>query len=256
VRSADMEKPYHLVSSVPLRPDACLVNRKIVLYGTVIMNGEKCTATGRRESRRQDRRETIVIAASRHFLDHGYSGTTMSAIAATLGGSKGTLWSYFPSKEELFTAVIDHASTAFRAQLSEILDLSGDLPTALRCFSLKLLEKVTSPDAIALNRLVTAEAGRFPEAGRIFFDRAPWQTVVLLAEFLSGVMERGQLRRDNPVEAAQTFMHLCVSRLQQQCLLGLIPEVTAGQREREVERAVPLFLRAYAPDGAGGRLSG
>jgi len=203
---------------------------------------------GRRESRRQDRRETIIIAASRHFLDHGYSGTTMSAIAATLGGSKGTLWSYFPSKEELFTAVIDHASTAFRAQLSEILDPRGDLSTALRSFSLKLLEKATSPDAIALHRLVIAEAPRFPEAGRIFFDRAPWQTVMLLASFLSGFMDRGKLRRGDPTEAAQALISLSAYRLQQQLLMGIAAEITAEQREKEIERAVPLFLRAYAPD--------
>lgn len=213
------------------------------------MNGEKCTG-GRRESRRQDRRETIIIAASRHFLEHGYSGTTMSAIAATLGGSKGTLWSYFPSKEELFTAVIDRASADFRSRLSENLDPRGDLSTALRNFSLKLLEKVTSPDAIALNRLVMAEAGRFPEVGRIFHERAPRPTVRLLAHFLSGVMERGQLRRDDPDDAAQILMHMCTARLQQQLLMGLLTETTTAQREKEVDRAVGLFLRAYAPDRA------
>ena len=61
----------------------------------------------RREARRQSRREAILDVAAQSFLEHGYAGTTMSAIAATLGGSKGTLWSYFASKEVLFAAVID-----------------------------------------------------------------------------------------------------------------------------------------------------
>jgi len=212
------------------------------------MNGETCTNTGRRESRRQDRRDAIVAVAACHFLDHGYSGTSMSAIAAALGGSKGTLWSYFPSKEELFTAVIDHASTLFREQLSEILDPRGDLATILRNFGVRLLEKVTSPSAIALYRLVLAEAGRFPEIGQIFYERAPRLTAALLADFLRGAIERGQLRQEPPLEVAQAFMHLCVSRLQQQLLMGLALDLSKEDLQQEAARAVPLFLRAFAPD--------
>ncbi len=50
----------------------------------------------RREARRHSRRETILDVAAQWFLEHGYDGTTMSAIATALGGSKGTLWNYFP----------------------------------------------------------------------------------------------------------------------------------------------------------------
>lgn len=214
------------------------------------MKEESCTIPGRREIRRQDRREAIVTVATRYFLDHGYSGTSMSAIAAALGGSKGTLWNYFPSKEELFTAVIDHASMAFRTELSENLGQQGDFATALRIFGTKLLEKVTSPSAIALNRLVLAEAGRFPEMGRIFFERAPRLTIALLAEFLTGVMERGQLRREDPIEAAQMFVHMCLARLQQQLMMSVLSETTVEQREQEVDRALSIFLRAYAPEPA------
>ena len=214
------------------------------------MKEESCTTLGRREIRRQDRREAIVTVASGYFLDHGYSGTSMSAIASALGGSKGTLWSYFPSKEELFTAVIDRASMAFRAELSENLGQQGDLATTLHIFGTKLLEKVTSPGAIALNRLVLAEAGRFPEMGRIFFERAPRLTVALLAEFLTGAIERGQLRREDPVEAAQMFVHMCIARLQQQLMMGMLSGTTAEQREQEVGRVLPIFLRAYGPEPA------
>ena len=61
-------------------------------------------APGKREARKEERREAILAIAKRVFLDQGYSGASMSAISAELGGSKGTLWSYFPSKEELFAA--------------------------------------------------------------------------------------------------------------------------------------------------------
>lgn len=172
----------------------------------------------------------------------------MSAIAAKRGGSKGTLWNYFPSKEDLFTAVIDHATIAFRRQLSETLDPCGDINLTLRNFCRKLLTKVTSPDAIALGRLVIAEAGRFPEVGRIFHDRAPRLTVALLADFLSGAMERGQIRAGDPFDCAQFLTQLCMGRSQQQLWLRLIDSIGPERIDAEVERTLDLFMRAYAPD--------
>jgi hypothetical protein len=72
-----------------------LVNQKSVLYGTD-MQIPSLTCPSRREARRLSRREAILEVAERSFLEQGYAATTMSAIAAELGGSKGTLWSYLP----------------------------------------------------------------------------------------------------------------------------------------------------------------
>lgn len=207
--------------------------------------------TSRRETRRQDRREAILAVARHHFLEHGYSATTMSAIAATLGGSKGTLWAYFPSKEELFTAVVDQATTTFREQLSETLNPHGEIVPALRGFGRRLVERIISPEAIGLHRLIVAEAGRFPELGRIFYERAPRLTVALLADFLAGAMERGQLRADSPTDAAFFLMQMCMARSQQKLLLGLIDQVDNSEITQEVERALTLFMCVYAPDATG-----
>ncbi|BAK66538.1 putative TetR family transcriptional regulator [Sphingobium sp. SYK-6] len=82
--------------------------------------------SGRREARRLDRRDMILSVAQAYFLAHGYAGTTMSGIAAEVGGSKGTLWNHFPSKEELFTAVLLRATRAHRDHLAQILDPCGE----------------------------------------------------------------------------------------------------------------------------------
>lgn len=201
----------------------------------------------RRAEQKQDRREAILTVASRSFLEHGYAGTTMSGVAATLGGSKGTLWNYFPSKEELFSAVIDHETAAFRARLSTILDPCGDLRETLLRFCTRLLERMTSPKAIALYRLVIAEAGRFPEMGRIFYDRAPRLTYGILGDFLEGAMERGQLTRDDPLAAARFLITLCMSGCHLQMLMGLLDEPSPEQVEADVERALDLFLSARTP---------
>ncbi len=214
----------------------------------MVMSIENCAGLSRRELRRQDRREAILAVAAQTFLEQGYAGTTMSGIAATLGGSKGTLWSYFASKEELFAAVIDQVTTAYRAHLMELLDAPGvDLAIRLRRVCTGIVEKVTSPTAIALHRLVVAEAGRFPEMGQIFYDRAPRLTHSLLAEFLKGAMEQGELRTEEPMQAARLLVSLCLAGSQQKLLMGLIETVSVAMIAADVEQATDIFMRAYAP---------
>ncbi|NML88263.1 MULTISPECIES: TetR/AcrR family transcriptional regulator [unclassified Sphingobium] len=202
----------------------------------------------RREARRRDRRKAILAVASRSFLENGYAATTMSGIAATLGGSKGTLWSYFPSKEALFAAFLDDATTAYLARLAEILDPGGDLVETLRRLGLNLLTKITSSDSVALYRLVVSESGRFPEMGAIFYEHVPGHTRRLVAEFLERAMDRGLLRRADPELAARTFTMMMLSGCHQLVIWGQIPQATPDQIAADVDHGLDCFMRAYAPD--------
>jgi AcrR family transcriptional regulator len=204
------------------------------------------SCSSRREARRLSRREAILNVAAESFLEHGYAGTTMSAIAAALGGSKGTLWSYFPSKEVLFAAVIDRVTTDFRAQLSPILNSHDGTRTALRRFCLEFLRKLTSPEGIALHRLVVGEASRFPEVGCIFYERGPRQTQQLLADFLAEAMARGELRAEDPLSAARQLTGMFMFGSHQQLLMATIESVEPDAIEAEVDRAMTTFWRAYA----------
>ena len=210
------------------------------------MFGQLASPCSRREARRLSRREAILDVAQCSFMEHGYAGTTMSGIAAMLGGSKATLWNYFPSKELLFAAVVDRASQEFRQNLSLILNPRDDIAVALRRFAAEFLQKVTAPQSVALNRLVIGEVSRFPETGRIFHDRAVGRTRELLADYLAGAMARGVLRQGEPLPAAQQMLGLCSSGCHQQILIGAIDTVSPAQIERDAERCVDVFLRAYA----------
>lgn len=225
---------------------AGLVNQKTVPYSTEMNSIDPTSCPSRREARREARRDAILDVAAQSFLEHGYAGTTMSGIAATLGGSKGTLWSYFASKEVLFAAVIERETAAFRAQLSLILNPRDGLEPALRRFCVEFLRKVTSPEAIALHRLVAGETNRFPEIGRIFYERAPRQTQLLLAGFMREAMENGLLRRDDPLVAARHLTGLCMYGMQQQLLMGVANAPAAEAIDSEVDHAVAAFMRAYA----------
>lgn len=194
-----------------------------------------------------------MAVAAESFFQNGYAGTTMSDIAATLGGSKGTLWSYFASKEELFAAVLTEATAAYRAEMSRILNPLDDVGTSLRHFCVSMLKKVTSPTAVALHRLVVAESTRFPEIGRIFSENAPRRTRGLLADYLRAAMEKGQLRVADPDRAARALMTLNVSGCHQQIVWGVIDDVTEEMIEQDAAFTLDLFLRAYAPPTATGR---
>ena len=202
---------------------------------------------GRREARRIDRREAIIAVAYSSFLDHGYAATTMSGIAATIGGSKATLWSYFPSKEALFEAVLDTATSVYRAQLSTLLETGGDTERTIRTFCHSFLEKVTTPEALALQRLTHAEGARFPEVGRIFYERGPRTTQTMLAAFIGSAMERGALRHDDPLRAARTLASLCMSGIHQQLIFGRLAAPTPQLIATDADAAADLFLRAYTP---------
>lgn len=203
----------------------------------------------RREANRQSRRETILDVAQGSFLDQGYDGTTMSGIAAELGGSKGTLWNYFPSKEALFAAVVDRATQKLRKRLTVILNPDDGLEVALRGFCEQFLVKVTSDESVALHRLVLGETSRFPELGRIFYERAPRQTQLLLAEFIAGAQVRGQLLGMEPLRAAQHLIWLCMSGNYQMRLTGVIDHIPPDALAADIDAAMTTFMRAYGGTG-------
>lgn len=201
----------------------------------------------RREARRQDRREAIIDVAMRFFLEHGYAAASMSAIAAEIGGSKATLWSYFPSKEELFEAVLEKKTSEFRQKLLLLLDPCGDAEQSLRNFCQGFIERVTAPDAIALHRLVMAECGRFPEIGRIFYERAPKATERVLADFMRWMMDRGRLRSSDAESAAHLMVMLNMAGCHQQLMLGLLDQASPEMIAADADRTMATFMQLYAP---------
>lgn len=208
-------------------------------------NVTEAPSPGKREARRLERRQAIIEIAAHSFMLHGYAATSMSAIAAELGGSKGTLWNYFPSKEDLFAAVLDDRIAAYRERLGALLDAEPDVRTALTDFCRGFIAKITSPDALALHRLVSAESGRFPELGAAFYRRAPEMTRIMVAGFLKRQMATGKLRLADPLQAARILLCLCSGGSQQEMLWGR-PAPDDATLRAEADFAVDIFMRAYA----------
>lgn len=221
----------------------CPSSYRTALYDA--MCSETATPVSRRDARRESRRDKMLDVAEALFLEFGYAGTTMSNIVTRLGGSKGTLWSYFPSKSSLFSAVVDRASLAFRQKLSIILNADEDLELTLSGFCREYLRKITLPESLALHRLVTGEAIRFPEIGTIFHDQAIHPTRKLLEDFIDIRMGKGCLRKCDPSVAAQQLLALCMSGCHQQLVFGVIDRARPELVERDIRQGVTCFLDAY-----------
>src|SRR3954471_15781656 len=92
------------------------------------------------------RREAILDVAQEVFLEEGFAAASMSTIAARLGGSKGTLYNYFRSKDELFKAYVERRCLWQQEEVTEI--LPGETPQValhriVRSFLSHILDETT-----------------------------------------------------------------------------------------------------------------
>lgn len=204
-------------------------------------------AISRREERRDERRDAILDVARDCFLSLGYAATSMSAIAARLGGSKGTLYNYFKSKEELFAAMMERQCLELQDVLFDVSGVGDEPRQRLTHFGRNFLELLLEPMPLAIHRIVVAESERFPELGRAFYDSGPRLVMDRIGAYLSELMDQGLLRRADPLIAAQHFKDLAISGVYQPRLWGVIGDLTPEQMDVQVERGVDTFMRAYAP---------
>jgi len=191
-----------------------------------------------------DRRQAIVDIAREVFLTEGYADASMSAIAARVGGSKGTLYNYFPSKEALFVAFM-RQECEVEAEIAHALDHpDDDLAKALKHLGCKLIHFIMSDKIMSVHRLVIAESHRFPELGRTFYAEGPRLGIARFAELFGRWMDEGRLRKADPMHAAEQFSDLCKAGLYQRRLWNVVIP-TEADVEANVDRAVAIFLAYY-----------
>ncbi|MFG1348335.1 TetR/AcrR family transcriptional regulator [Xanthobacter autotrophicus] len=198
--------------------------------------------------RRDTRRDTsgttarIRAAARSLFLEKGYEGTSMDAVAAAAPVSKRTLYQHFPGKADLFGAVIDEAWSHFTRAPIIPTEANGDPRAVLRAYVGRLTEHWARPDVIPLLRLVIAEAPRFPELSQAYFAAGKEPAVKGLAAYLAALIAEGRLRagRDPQLMAAQ-FLGAIKEPLFWPRVLGVPVAFDAAEA---VERAIDGVLEA------------
>lgn len=132
-----------------------------------------------------EKRQEIVAIAREVFREKGYAETSMAEISARLGGSKSTPYSYFPSKEELFVAVmLDMSGRSAEAMLDELAQ-ADDIRSGLGTVIGRLMSHLCTPEMIDFRRMLIGEVGRTPLGKRVY-ERGPALYLNRLAEMLAG----------------------------------------------------------------------
>jgi len=203
--------------------------------------------TGRSERRRQ----AIIKAATEVFVRHGYLGATTDEVAARASVSKQTLYKHFADKQHLFAEVILDTTVqvveGLSAAVASTLDDAQDVRQALRDLADGFLNGLLQPDVVRLRRLVIAEADRFPEIGRAWFDRGFDRALVVLGEALRRLADRGLLHDlSDPTLAAYQFAGLVMYRPMNQVMFsGTDAPPPAGELGHIADSAVDVFLATY-----------
>ncbi len=194
---------------------------------------------------RDARREAILDVAQEVFLEEGFAAASMSTIAARLGGSKGTLYNYFKSKDELFTAYVERRCLWQQDAIYDIKPGATPAETLVH-LARSYLTHVMDDMTLRNFRMIAAESERSPEIGRSFYAAGPEKGTERLAGILTGLEVGGHLDLGgDPMSAAYQFLGLVQNRLFKARLCNAIPQLTPEQIEAEAARGVATFLRAF-----------
>jgi TetR/AcrR family transcriptional regulator of autoinduction and epiphytic fitness len=194
-------------------------------------------------ARGRARLSKILEAATELFLKVGYEQASIDAILVQSGGSKSTLYAYFPTKQDLFRSVID--TVVDNADVGGALDISMNARAVLTEFAVGRQRVVLSPRHRAVVGLVIAERERFPDLAAIYWERGPQKSARLLATYLEALKHREILAIDDAEEAAEFFVGMVFQHwLKQSLYVNLPPPSEAALRAR-AERVVARFWAAY-----------
>jgi AcrR family transcriptional regulator len=199
--------------------------------------------------RGRDREAAILRVATRHFLNKGYGDTKLDAIAKEAGGSKSTLYKFFPSKTDLFYAVVAGV-VADRRRIK--LDPDQDIYDCLVEFSLDRLRVVFTKRHWSLMRLIMAERDRFPRIARAYYDVGPKNSHEVLANYLRNLAERNLLNIEDPDQAAHFFIGMLMHEWYLMRLLVLQNIPSDSEKHERARSVVSAFLGMYKPAGLSG----
>ncbi|MCI4239206.1 TetR/AcrR family transcriptional regulator [Dickeya dianthicola] len=194
----------------------------------------------------EEKRQAIIDAAAQVFQEMGYERASMNEVAKRAGGSKATLYNYFPSKEALFETVVRTYSTRFLAEAAAELDLPEDGPRSLEDKLTRFGEKmmhvlIGGNPALQIYRIVVGEAGH-SDIGALFQGSGPKESMSRLADLMADAMQTGELAQSDPMLRAMQFTSLVKAEADAVLLQRELPDYSTAQVKKMVRNGVQLFL--------------
>lgn len=198
--------------------------------------------------------DRILDVATEQFLREGYGSTSIESVASRAGISKRTFYHRFDGKADLFAAVVHRIIEQIRPPPNVPLIEGATLREVLRRLAGFILQAALSPQALALHRLVTAEAARFPELARaVNGEGSTEEATTMIAGLLYREFGDSGMPAAARAGAAQQFLDMVIATPQRRAL-GLGSPMTATELDGWADDAVRLFLngcRGWSSEEAG-----
>jgi AcrR family transcriptional regulator len=191
------------------------------------------------------KRRQIMAGARELFLAQGFDATSMGEIARTAGVSKGTLYVYFESKEQLFQAIAMEECNRLAERVFALDHEDHDVEAVLTRLGCAYFGLLTRPDAMAAVRTVISIAERMPEIGRKFYESGPARGVATLGRYLESQAATGILQVDDCELAAAQFLDSCQSTWFKQLLFNFTDLPSHARVAQIVGTAVRMFMATY-----------
>jgi AcrR family transcriptional regulator len=196
------------------------------------------TAPGKRAAQGRATRGQLIEVATSLFADHGYEGTSIEAVLAAAGVSRGALYHHFAGKEALFAAVLSAISDRVTAEVSEAIRDCTDPVEALHTAALAWIDLAGDP-VIQRVMLVDAPSVLGWEQWRAMDEG---RTVAAMRSMLQAVSDSGRL----PQELVEPFSHMMLAALDEAAMVvARAPDsraAAAGSRQA-VEEFLNRLLR-------------
>jgi len=201
----------------------------------------------------EQKKNEILTSASSVFLEQGYERASMDGVAKQAGCSKATLYNYFPSKENLFEAVVRSFSTNYLTRAADELRSSDNaflpLTQKLQRFGEGMLGVMMSDwKALQLYRIVVGEAGH-SDIGKLFYESGVRESMNALTAVMAHHIEKGELSGNSAAQRAKQFSALVKAEADELFLLRKLPEYTQSEVVTMVECAVDLFIKGAGNNG-------
>ncbi len=160
-----------------------------------------------RRRRKEARPAELLEAALTLFVEKGFAATRSEEVAKAAGVSKGTLYLYFPSKEELLKAVIQHfMGTEIETGIQEAAAADGPIAEIMETLLVNWWTRIYEGPASGVFKLMITEVRNFPEIGQFWVERvvAPGQAIV--TGLIQRGIDRGEFEVDDVAAAAHSIL--------------------------------------------------
>ena len=162
--------------------------------------------------RKQARPAEILDAALNVFAEKGFAAARMEDIAARAGVTKGTIYLYFPSKEEVFKSLArQHVGDTLRDAIAQARNYQGSVRDFLAMMLAIMTAKIESGQVAVLPKIIIGESGNFPELARFWREEVIDKAMGMLSGVIAKGIERGEIR-DLPAGVPPDYVaRLCIA---------------------------------------------